>query len=185
MKKFFVSMLDSIRRILQCRARKQAVAPPLITPEQFRELFAQMMTDPQSRNLFMRKVVLHGPVMGATGCPGVSGPSGGGTTNKLVKWTDTTCDVGDSAVFESGGNVGIATTSPGVVLQVNSAVTSGPATRILQTSSSGFINDVLQSKTVQAAGSTFNLLTLATGAHADGTGVPQPTALTTRLWASA
>jgi hypothetical protein len=46
---------------------------------------------------------------------GIAAPlsvEGTGTTNLLAKWLDTIGTLGDSAVFESGGNVGIGTTSP-------------------------------------------------------------------------
>jgi hypothetical protein len=38
--------------------------------------------------------------------------SGTGTTNRLTKWLDPFGTLGDSAVFESGGKVGIGTTAP-------------------------------------------------------------------------
>jgi len=46
----------------------------------------------------------------------------GGTssTNSLAKWLDSTGDIGNSAVYESSGNVGIGTTSPGYNLHVKS-----------------------------------------------------------------
>ncbi|MBI3895826.1 MAG: hypothetical protein HY313_07820, partial [Acidobacteria bacterium] len=45
--------------------------------------------------------------------------SGTGTTNKVVKWTDGAAGtLGDSAIFESGGQVGIGTTTPGSLLNV-------------------------------------------------------------------
>jgi hypothetical protein len=43
---------------------------------------------------------------------------GTGTTNKIAKWTNTTGTLGDSAVYESAGNVGIGTTSPANRLHV-------------------------------------------------------------------
>ncbi|HEX8890649.1 MAG TPA: tail fiber domain-containing protein [Pyrinomonadaceae bacterium] len=50
---------------------------------------------------------------------GTASLSGSGTTGSLTKWSDGAAGViGDSAVFETGGKVGIGTTSPGQKLQV-------------------------------------------------------------------
>jgi len=46
------------------------------------------------------------------------GITGGGTTNKVPLWTGTTV-LGDSAIAQSGTNIGIGTTSPAVTLEVN------------------------------------------------------------------
>jgi len=49
--------------------------------------------------------------------------AGTGTTNKVTKWTDTSGTLGDSAISEVGGKVGIGTITPGGLLHV-----FGPAT---------------------------------------------------------
>jgi hypothetical protein len=48
----------------------------------------------------------------------VNGVTGSGTTNRLAKFTGTKV-VGDSAIYESGGKVGIGTSSPGAKLEIN------------------------------------------------------------------
>ncbi|MBV9573757.1 MAG: hypothetical protein JOY93_06855, partial [Acidobacteriales bacterium] len=53
----------------------------------------------------------------ATPCTTVSA-DGTGTANQVVKFTDA-CDIQNSAIFESGGNVGIGNTSPAGVLDVS------------------------------------------------------------------
>lgn len=50
--------------------------------------------------------------------------TGSGTTNNVPKFTGSTT-VGDSAITESGGNVGIGTTTPGDKLVVDGGITSG------------------------------------------------------------
>ena len=47
--------------------------------------------------------------------------AGTGAVNKLTKWLDTGGTLGDSAVFESGGLVGIGTLTPGAPLSVESS----------------------------------------------------------------
>ncbi|HEV2704452.1 MAG TPA: tail fiber domain-containing protein [Pyrinomonadaceae bacterium] len=44
--------------------------------------------------------------------------SGAGTTNKLAKWMDGSGTLGDSAITESGGNIGIGTNTPSQALHV-------------------------------------------------------------------
>jgi len=60
-----------------------------------------------------------GPLPGSP-CSAVTS-DGTGTANELAKFT-TPCSIQNSAIFESGGNVGIGTTTPAGVLDVN-----GPA----------------------------------------------------------
>jgi trimeric autotransporter adhesin len=50
--------------------------------------------------------------------------AGTGTTNQLTKWTDTVGTLGDSAVSEVSGNVGIATMTPTGKLHIFGAATS-------------------------------------------------------------
>ena len=49
--------------------------------------------------------------------------SGSGTQNRIAKWTDNAGTLGDSAITEISGNVGIGTTTPGskLVVSANSA----------------------------------------------------------------
>ena len=54
--------------------------------------------------------------------------SGAGTQNQIAKWTDNAGTLGDSGITETaGGNVGIGTTTPGQLLQVNSAAGTNAA----------------------------------------------------------
>jgi hypothetical protein len=54
----------------------------------------------------------------ASNAPGQSNvTTNGGTINKIPKWTATTA-LGDSVMAESSGNIGIGTTSPGSLLEV-------------------------------------------------------------------
>jgi hypothetical protein len=54
-----------------------------------------------------------------TACSAITS-DGTATANQVTKFT-TACNIENSAIFESGGNVGIGTTSPGGVLDVNGA----------------------------------------------------------------
>ena len=46
--------------------------------------------------------------------------TGTGTQNRIAKWLDNAGTLGDSAITETGGNVGIGTTAPGSKLVVSS-----------------------------------------------------------------
>jgi hypothetical protein len=54
-----------------------------------------------------------------TACSAITS-DGTATANQVTKFT-TACNIENSAIYESGGNVGIGTTSPGGVLDVNGA----------------------------------------------------------------
>jgi hypothetical protein len=51
---------------------------------------------------------------------GLGGVSGSGTTNYVPKWTGSTA-LGNSLIFDNGTNVGIGTTSPSAILDVNAS----------------------------------------------------------------
>ena len=90
----FASMLKSVRRIIQ--GREISIAPPpFITPEQFQELFVQMMSDPDTRRSVLREAFLRLPLEGGA-CTSVTGPSAS-KTNYIAKWTSTACNL-DNAV---------------------------------------------------------------------------------------
>ncbi len=55
----------------------------------------------------------------ASGGPRTASVWGTGSTNKLTKWLDTAGTLGDSAVYEAGGLVGIGKTNPQDTLDVN------------------------------------------------------------------
>jgi hypothetical protein len=63
--------------------------------------------------------------------PGQSLISGSGTQDRIAKWTDNSGTLGDSAITETSGNVGIGTATPGskLVVSANSA-TLPPATGV-------------------------------------------------------
>ena len=46
--------------------------------------------------------------------------TGTGTQDRIAKWIDNSGTLGDSAITETGGNVGIGTTAPGSKLVVSS-----------------------------------------------------------------
>jgi hypothetical protein len=62
--------------------------------------------------------------------------SGSGTTNYIAKFT-AAGTVGDSGIFESGGNVGIGTTSPIAKMEVNDGTSAQPAFSVFKSSSIG------------------------------------------------
>jgi hypothetical protein len=53
------------------------------------------------------------------------GISGGGTTNYVPKWTSASA-IGDSAIYDNAGNIGIGTTAPNTKLRVQETTTSPP-----------------------------------------------------------
>jgi len=66
-----------------------------------------------------------GDLVCGTDDTGGGGVTGSGTGNRIAKFTATGSNIGDSAVYESGGNIGIGTTSPTQKLDVRT--TSGTA----------------------------------------------------------
>jgi len=64
------------------------------------------------------RVAARGGLLSATDALPTAAVSGTGTTNTLTKWTDTGGTLGDSAVYESAGQVGIGTTSPLATLHI-------------------------------------------------------------------
>ena len=92
----------------------------VISPVELRRALAEMLSDPESKRLLLRSLVGSiVPIEGGLGCPTLTGP-GTCNANRLIKWADANCNLEDSAVTESGGNVGIGTTSPAVTLDVRS-----------------------------------------------------------------
>jgi hypothetical protein len=51
--------------------------------------------------------------------------AGTGTTNTITKWTDATGTLGDSAIAEANGNIGIGTTTPNAPLVVSRSQNAG------------------------------------------------------------
>ena len=58
--------------------------------------------------------------------PTAAALAGTGTANKLAKWMDGTGTLGDSALTESGGNIGIGTAAPGSPLTIASNTNVSP-----------------------------------------------------------
>ena len=70
-----------------------------ISQVELRRALAEMLSDPESKRLLLKSLVgTMIPIEGGLGCPTVSGPGGGSTANRLTKWSDTSCDLVDSAV---------------------------------------------------------------------------------------
>jgi hypothetical protein len=98
--------------------------------ELVREELRALLTNPDLtrtlRNPFVGTVF---PFAAGMACTTVTGP-GSSTANKLTKWLDTGCNLVDSAVTESSGNVGIGTATPTYILELTRNVNSN-ATQIL------------------------------------------------------
>lgn len=62
------------------------------------------------------------------GGPVVSNVTGTGTANQVTKWIDNAGTLGDSAITETGGNVGIGTTTPGASLEISKSQNAGTST---------------------------------------------------------
>jgi hypothetical protein len=74
------------------------------------------------------KAAESGSATGNSASQAVAGITGGGKANYITKWLSAT-KLGNSNIFDSAGNVGIATTSPGATLDVNgSAIVEDNAT---------------------------------------------------------
>jgi len=85
-----------------------------------------MMSDPESQRLFMRQARLRLPVEGGLGCPTVAGPATSSTQYAIPKWSNTTCTLEDTLapIYEdSSGKVGIGTSSPTTLLDVEGGTT--------------------------------------------------------------
>lgn len=64
--------------------------------------------------------------------------AGTGTTNKIAKWTDNVGTLGNSTIFEApGGSIGIGTTAPGGVFDLQSSSSSDILQRFWNTGSAG------------------------------------------------
>ena len=134
--RIFRSVVEWLRQFPRnpSRAREQAVnqarmssspqPAASLSPEQFRRMLKETLaSDPELAREMLRPLIgAVIPFVAGMGCPTVVGPESGGTTqNKLSKWTDTDCTLGDSGVFEdSSGKVGIGTASPTDKLHVAS-----------------------------------------------------------------
>jgi microcystin-dependent protein len=75
------------------------------------------------------------------------GIGGGGITDRVAKFTDTTT-IGDSAIYEFGGNVGIGTTNPIDPLSVNGVISTSQGVRFpdgnvqVKAAGSGIVNSL-------------------------------------------
>jgi hypothetical protein len=106
-----------------------------------------------------------------------SGLTGSGTTNYLPKWTGSTA-LGNSSIYETGGSIGIGTTSPSEKLNVNGSLrvddSTGSAVLLVNATSgnyekSGFTCDpyttaIAYKTTAKTCGST-SCTQCTTGSH--------------------
>jgi hypothetical protein len=83
------------------------------------------------------------------------GITGGGTTNKVPLWTGTTV-LGDSAIAQSGTNIGIGTTSPTAPLDIRRSDTSGIVAEFHNNAGYGVNIDVESDGGVNTIGSATN-----------------------------
>jgi len=83
------------------------------------------------------------------------GITGGGTTNKVPLWTSTTT-LGDSAIAQSGTNIGIGTTSPTAPLDVRRSDASGIVAEFHNNGGYGVNIDVESDGGVNTIGSATN-----------------------------
>lgn len=66
------------------------------------------------------------PPTNGAGPHGAPALSGGGTTNYVPLWVSTS-QLGNSKLYQTGGNVGVGTTSPAAALDVNGAINTSTA----------------------------------------------------------
>ncbi|MBI4463637.1 MAG: hypothetical protein HY647_02935 [Acidobacteria bacterium] len=125
MKNPFVFLFASVVKLV--RQSFPPLTKPALSPEQFRKMLEEALTDPQTARLFARSLLHSGlPVQGGMACPTVEA-TGTNTNNKLTKWSNAaSCTVTDSAVYDDGsGKVGIGTTSLASKLNVAGGSTNG------------------------------------------------------------
>jgi hypothetical protein len=88
-----------------------------------------------------------------------SNPSGSGTQNYIPIWTDSSGDLGDSILYQSGGTrVGIGTTKPAARLDVSGSIISRGALQ-LPSSGTATAGGGFNSQPVLLQGSSFNSTT--------------------------
>jgi hypothetical protein len=75
-----------------------------------------------------------------TNTGGAGGLSGSGSTNYVSKWTGST-SLGNSIIYDNGGNVGIGTTNPGQKLDVQGNIRLGGYNIYMANSNSHFYGD--------------------------------------------
>jgi len=131
----FVARLRSLRLRLRRRpgparqlllrpgaeAQSRGQAAVNLSREQFRELLMEALDNPATARLVARRLLL--PVLPLRGASDDPVTSSGGTTNYVAKFTGTLA-IGNSTIFDSGGNVGIGTTTPTAPLHIKSNATA-------------------------------------------------------------
>jgi hypothetical protein len=117
MKTRFASFFRSV--LERFRPRRRIPVEPTLSREQFRELLREALDEPATARLLARRLL--GPVLPVARAADPTVTTDAGTTGYVPYFTDDNGKVENSVAFQTGGKLGIGTSSPWSKLQVRDA----------------------------------------------------------------